>query len=396
MAPYVIALLGADNSDFVRKTRADVHAALDARVTQLGLQPGTDVLVVDETCYPADLDGDVPMAGVYFGSPAQSAASVNAAADLVKRGAYVLPVVPDLAQFTSHVPAVLKPINGDAPEPGGDLAQRVASRVAEHLGLLRRRRLAFISYKRTESTGVANQLHDALEARGFEVFLDTYSVEKGAEFQPVLWDRMADADLLVLLDTKTAFKSCWVEEEVSRATMMGLAIFQLVWPGHERTPGTDACDVVYLDAGEFDALGPDDSRSRLGDAVLVRLVSHAEDLRARSFASRRLRLVGEVQRRAPAHGLDVTVRTDRGLDVTSVHGLRARLLPLVGHPDAVQLHTAHTECAPVAEARVLYDPMGMLAAKAKHLRWLNGFLPLEAVPLDEVDACLSKWSKSTR
>lgn len=311
MAPYVIALLGADGGDFVHRMRADVRAALDVRVTQLGLEPGVDVLVVDETSYPADLDGDVPVAGVYFGAPTQSDKSVAAAQDLVARGAYVLPVVPDVMHFTSHVPAVLGPINGDAPEPGGELAQRVASRIAEHLGLLRRRRLAFISYKRAESTGVANQLHDALEARGFEVFLDTYSVEKGVEFQPVLWDRMADADLLVLLDTKTAFKSRWVEEEVSRATMMGLAVLQLVWPGHTRTPGTDACDAVDPDAGDFEAPGPDDAAGRLRAPFLARLVSQAEDLRARAFAVRRMRLVGEVQRLASANRLGVAVRTDR-------------------------------------------------------------------------------------
>src|SRR5262249_19624278 len=158
-------------------------------------------------------------------------------------------------------------------------------------------------------------------ARGFEVFLDTYSVEKGVEFQPVLWDRMADADLLVLLDTKTAFKSRWVEEEVSRASMMGLAIFQLVWPGHTRTPGTDACDVHYLDVKEFDPPGHDDAQGRLCEAPIAALISQAEDLRARSFAARRMRLVGEVQALARAHGLGVAVRTDRALDVISTHGV---------------------------------------------------------------------------
>jgi hypothetical protein len=396
MAPYVIALLGADGGDFVHRMRTDVQTALDARVTQLGLEPGVDVLVVDETTYPPDLDADVPIAGVYFGAPTQSDASVAAAQDLIARGAYVLPVVSEHVHFTTHVPALLHTINGDRPDPGGELAQRVASRVVEHLGLLRRRRLAFISYKRAESTGVASQLHDALEARGFEVFLDTYSVEKGVEFQPVLWDRLADADLLVLLDTKTALTSRWVEEEVSRATMMGLALLQLVWPGHDRTPGTEACDPVYLGPGDFEAPGPDDAGGTLGAPRLAKLVSQAEDLRARAFAVRRMRLVGEVQRLASAHRLGVAVRTDRGLDVTSAHGLRARLLPLVGHPDAVQMQSAHTVCTttdPVPEARVLYDPIGMLAAKAAHLHWLNEFLPLRALPLDEVGACLSMWSK---
>ncbi|WP_437634663.1 toll/interleukin-1 receptor domain-containing protein [Sorangium sp. So ce854] len=395
----MIALLRADGGDFVHQMRAEVRAALDTRVAQLGLQPGTDVLVVDETSYPFDLDADMPIAGVYFGASPPSSASVAAAEDLVQRGAYVLPIVPSLAQFASHVPSVLWPINGDAPEPGDQLAERVASRVAEQLGLLRRRRLAFISYKRSESTGVANQLRDALEAQGFEVFLDTYSVEKGVEFQPVLWDRMADADLVILLDTRTAFKSAWVEQEVSNASMMGLAVLQLVWPGHTRTAGTNACDVRYLDASDFEATGPSDPAARLLDVTVAAIASQAEDLRARSFASRRMRLVGEAQRLARTHGLDVIVRKDAGLDVISPDGTRAFLVPLVGHPDAMQLHAAHTNCTsmtPVPVARVLYDPIGMLAAKAKHLGWLNHFLPLKALPLSEVGICLSTWSKAAR
>ncbi len=112
-----------------------------------------------------------------------------------------------------------------------------------------------------------------------------------------------------------------------------------------------------------------------------------------------MRLVGEVQRLAPAHGLEITVRDDRGLDVTLAHTLRARLLPLVGHPDAAQIHAAHAGSAATAhppEARVLYDAMGMLSAKTEHLRWLNEFLPLKALGLDEVGTCLSTWSKSVR
>lgn len=89
---------------------------------------------------------------------------------------------------------------------------------------MREKRLVFIRYRRDESRAVAEQLYHAFDQRAFDVFLDTHSVRGGSEFQSVLWDRMADADPLVLIDTPRALSSRWVREELARAQADGAAL----------------------------------------------------------------------------------------------------------------------------------------------------------------------------
>ena len=50
--------------------------------------------------------------------------------------------------------------------------RELATLMLECVGLLRRQRRIFVSYRRTESRDVALQMHDLLIAKGFDVFLD--------------------------------------------------------------------------------------------------------------------------------------------------------------------------------------------------------------------------------
>ena len=65
--------------------------------------------------------------------------------------------------------------------------ERLAARVLEGFGILRERRRLFISYRRVETSGIAAQLYEALDAIGFDVFLDTHGVLRpGEPFQDIL------------------------------------------------------------------------------------------------------------------------------------------------------------------------------------------------------------------
>jgi hypothetical protein len=109
-----------------------VRAAIERRVRQVGLVPHKDVIFVDETSFDASVvDEGLLAVGVYFGSDGSDDAAAIAAQALLQRGAFVIPVVADLARFSSLVPATLQGINGDAPGDGDELPQRVASRIVE-------------------------------------------------------------------------------------------------------------------------------------------------------------------------------------------------------------------------------------------------------------------------
>jgi hypothetical protein len=83
----------------------------------------------------------------------------------------------------------------------------VVGDVLKAFWLTRESRQAFISYKRTDSEGIAKQLAHILFDRGYQTFLDTASVERGVPFQEVLHDRPPNTDLVVLLDSPNAQKS---------------------------------------------------------------------------------------------------------------------------------------------------------------------------------------------
>jgi hypothetical protein len=101
----------------------------------------------------------------------------------------------------------------------------------ENFRLLRSERRLFISYRRVESQGIAIQLYEALDALGFDVFLDTHGVPPATDFQSVLWHRLADSDVVVLLDTPDFRTSRWTVQELARANATSLQILHLLWPG---------------------------------------------------------------------------------------------------------------------------------------------------------------------
>jgi hypothetical protein len=117
--------------------------------------------------------GGFPVA-VWFGGPAVAeAAELELMRAFLTKGFTLFPVVADLDTYSASVPEELKAINGQV----WDVA-RTCSDVMKGFRLARPLRQVFISYKRSESSGVAHQLFHELNERGFRVFLDTASVEE--------------------------------------------------------------------------------------------------------------------------------------------------------------------------------------------------------------------------
>ena len=88
----------------------------------------------------------------------------------------------------------------------------------------------FISYKRSESWPVAEQLWEELSQRGFDVFLDKFDIEVGADFQKRLVERLTEISFIVLLETPGAKESEWVRRELAHARDLNLGLLLLNWP----------------------------------------------------------------------------------------------------------------------------------------------------------------------
>ena len=118
---------------------------------------------------------------------------------------YSIPIIPiaENANSIADYPDCVKKLNAILVNDNYSTAmQIILGTLCRYFGLIRAERRIFISYARRDSRKVALQLFDELSRRGYSVFLDTASIEKGEIFQEELWHNMADSDLVIMLNTR--------------------------------------------------------------------------------------------------------------------------------------------------------------------------------------------------
>lgn len=330
--------------------------------------------------------GGLPTVGVYFGGTEHNnPEDISALNELLGEAVVIVPVVDQLSSYPDLTPPELHPINGVERNPSDPTLGVITNLVLENLGLLRRSRRLFLSYRRAESIAVARQLYDALAERGYDVFLDTHSVPKADPFQEVLWHRLADCDLMVMLDTPDYFSSRFTTEEFARAEAMTVGVLQVIWPGHRPQRQTELSFRHNLRRRDF--IG----RRRLelrGDAI-DRVASDVELLRARSVGARHSNLVLEYCREAIAAGATVAVQPER--IVRTVLGAKVvAAVPALGAPDAVLYHEANRWLDNgYQEAVLVYDARGLRPQWLEFLAWLDRFLPVKTLRVTDTLSRLS-------
>lgn len=245
MSVYELAILGSPSAD----ERNRLIRTIEDMVGDFGLQLGTAVVVHDATSV-SGRDKHVAFAAAYFGGPNNN--DLAEAESAVRASAPVIPTVGAGGEFGSQIPAFLQSANGLRRRNDDPEMNELATAMLECVGLLRRQRRVFVSYRRVESRAAALQLHDLLTGRGFDVFLDTHDIRPGDPFQDVLWHRLCDSDVMVMLDTPTYFDSRWTRQEIGRARAKDIHVLRVVWPAHTPSKFTDLAETIYLDASELE------------------------------------------------------------------------------------------------------------------------------------------------
>lgn len=378
-ALYQIVLLGAGRL---------IHGpALADAVKQRLAEIGDDLVDALRVIEPTDIGTIVPNApivAVYFGNdPAVDQAEVQKlAADAVP----VLPVVDDLDGYTAKTPAILHPVNGLAIRWSAPAYTELTNLILENLALLRRSRRLFLSYFRKESSAIAHQLRVAFDDAGYDTFLDTSSVPKGDDFQSVLWHRLLDSDVLIVLDTPNFLSSRWTREELAQASAMSVGMLRVVWPDVAREPTAELAVHLYLNPSDFE------SEDRLTDAAATRIITGAEALRARCIAARHTNLVVEFCEEANRLGATTTVQPSRYVLAEMPDGRKIAAIPAVGVLDARRYHEASnrfpTSGGHADEAVLIYDHRGMMADWTEFLDWLDNHLPVRGLRVTETAAKL--------
>ncbi|MEC5383655.1 toll/interleukin-1 receptor domain-containing protein [Aurantimonas sp. C2-6-R+9] len=362
MAFYEIITLGSPTGGQLAELNARVAEAASA----FSLIIPDDVVVRDGSSVSSRNPKAATVALYFGGDPAVDVDKVNL---LEAAKVPVVPVVVEGASITKTVPAAILPVNACI-IPANDVRLEALAAVAlEVVGLLHRQRRVFVSYRRTDSREVAVQLHDELSGRGFDVFLDTHDIRLGADFQEMLWHRLVDCDVMIMLDTKDYFTSKWTKQELGRSLALGVQILRIVWPDHSGSRHLSLSDTIKLADADIDA------HQRLAASSVSEVARRAEALRSRSIATRQLEIAGklriEVER---IGGRFEGIGAHRAIGLTLPHGKSVEAYPIVGVPTAELLNDVHSKATTAGHGRfpcLVYDHTGIRPAWLNHLAWLD-------------------------
>jgi hypothetical protein len=357
---YEILVLGAVSDEY----RSALSKTIEKAIEEFKLRFGQDVMVRDaDQALLRDPKASAVVA--YFDSPESQDAEF--AGRLLERGVPVIPVVREAGSF-ENLPTKLKMLNGLKVSATDPNMEALAAVILESVGLLRQQRRVFVSYRRTESRAAALQLHDLLASRGFDVFLDTHDIRPGEPFQEVLWHRMADSDVVIVLDTATYFERKWTREEFGKAMAREIHILRLVWPNHSPT--------AHLNTGEMVRLAPADltTTKTLKKATAEEVAVSVERIRSRSIAARVRTLTGKLSAEVERIGARIEgVGAHHAVAVRLSRGRRVWAYPVVGIPTANALNEIAIRASDFDDGApvLVYDHAGIRELWLKHLDWLD-------------------------
>lgn len=356
MALYELALMGAPSNDQINALKEYITDVLEPFGLHLGSEVSWNVL-------PANFSpsSKTSSAVAFFGGAGVTDVGIS---DLLRKSVPVLPVVSRLDQFEAEIPPSLRPFNAVAYDTDGPV--RVSTALLECVGLLPRQRRVFVSYRRQEARDAALQLFDELSARLFDVFLDTHGIPRGEDFQAMLWHRLCDSDVLLMLDTASYFESRWSEAEFGRALAKGISVLRVGWPGVSPSPRVGTASRIDLTDDDFVP-----STDRFSPETIKRVCVQLETVRCFSQAVRNLNLLSTIREAVEriggtviGVGLHMAVYLHLPCDVDLV------VYPAVGVPTSVTLNDA-ADNAPGGDVGVVYDHVGLHQTWLKHLTWLG-------------------------
>src|SRR5439155_16144200 len=155
-------------------------------------------------------------------------------------------------------PTDLSPLNGFE-WSGTEPERRLARVLLEELGIEDKDRRVFLSNRRSDGLGAAEQLHDALSHFRFQPFIDRFGIRPGDDVQSRIADSLEQHAFLLILETSEAHLSDWVYDEVDYALSHTMGTLN---PSMARRPDADPGKCRH---------SPPPTRSRRSDHGLARL-----------------------------------------------------------------------------------------------------------------------------
>lgn len=129
--------------------------------------------------------------------------------------------------FKTNFPQLLKPLNGFFLDDTEFSIQALKNLILSYFGILEGNRKVFISYRRTDLEGLAQNLFDRLIKKKYIPFLDSYSLAAGVDFQEYLRHELVDSDIIILLDTPGFNSSPYCMEEFNIANVENIPVLDI-------------------------------------------------------------------------------------------------------------------------------------------------------------------------
>lgn len=174
-----------------------------------------------------------PKVVVFFGS-IDSLLSKNCL-DLLKEaidsGIFIIPVINKQEDFNKHIPDFLKSVNAFYWKNKKSPEKYLTRKIFENLGIEEKSRRIFISYRRFDGLGMADQLFDILTRQRFNTFLDKYDVEIGYDVQQEIYESLEDKTFLLVIESPDAKESQWISKEIIYALNHEIPVLILSWCG---------------------------------------------------------------------------------------------------------------------------------------------------------------------
>ena len=353
---YELAVMGNPSAAQIRELQLHIAQIIEPFGFCLGEEVSWSLRPTDFAPAPQR-----PAAVVFFGAPGVSPAGVDR---ILQSGIPVLPVTSAATRVHLELPEQLTSFNCLNYAEAGP--KRISSALLECVGLLPRQRRVFVSYRRDSASAAALQLFNALSARLFDVFLDTHGIAPGEDFQAMLWHRLCDSDVLIMLDTQGYFDSRWTRAEYGRAMAKNISVLRIGWPDVDVSRHASNASRIDLTPVDVDV-----ATGQLTDVTIARIADHLECLRGQSQAVRNLNLFGKIQQalefiNCTVHG----VGPHNAVHATLPNGTDIIAYPAVGVPTSVTLQDA-VNCAAGRSVAIVYDHCGLHPQWLDHLKWLG-------------------------
>lgn len=289
----------------------------------------------------------------------------------LKQGLVVIPIVDDLKQYKTQIPAEASKFNGFE-WSGKNPAKQLARIVLGQLGIEERDRRVFISHRRADGLAAAEQLHDELTHHTFKPFIDRFSIQPGEAVQEKIADVLEDFAFLLLLETPDAHNSKWVYDEVDYALSHVMGILIIQWPGKpKQVPGSAGLPRLILKRA--DIVKDEHGYDIFTASAIVKIIDKIEEAHAYAIVRRRKNLLIGIQEAARDTGASCVPLKDWALDITGANKKRSIVcvtprLPTCG--DLQHLDKIRNKISPKASAQLVHAARYLSDSRMDHLKWV--------------------------